>query len=105
LKTINGIVRNKPEDIFVIWISFRELWRTKGRPTCPLCDLCNRDIDWDPFPVIVNPSEEALTDPNYVLVGGNALCTVCAEKYYGLKKKDVRKVKRLWNCFDVKTID
>jgi hypothetical protein len=34
-------------------------------------------------------------------VGGNALCTVCTEEFYGLRKKDACKVKRLWYCFAV----
>jgi hypothetical protein len=101
LKTITGIARTKPENVFVVWLSWKKLWIMNSRTTCPLCDLCNRYIDWDPFPVIDYSSEEELTDPNYVPVGGNALCTVCAEEFYGLRKKDARKVKRLWHCFAV----
>ena len=40
-------------------------------------------IDWDPFPIIVLPSDEELTDPDYVPEGGNALCKACAKKEYG----------------------
>ena len=65
------------------------------------CDLCNKQIDWDPFPVIDYPSDEELADPDYVPVGDNALCRSCAIKEYGLKAGDAGNVDRLWICFDV----
>lgn len=100
MKTMNGIARAKPEHIFVVWLSWKRLWIMKGRPTFPLCDFCNRDIDWDPFPVIdYSPKEQVPID--YFPIGGEALCMACAAKYYGLTKKDTRKIKRLWYCFDM----
>ena len=101
MKTINGVARTKPEHVFVVWLSWKRLWIMKGRPTCPLCDLCNRDIDWDPFPVIDYSPNEQLLANDYFSAGGVALCRACAAKYYGLTKKDTRKVKNLWCCFDM----
>ncbi|MEW5816810.1 MAG: hypothetical protein AB1798_15620 [Spirochaetota bacterium] len=47
-----GIVRDKPEELSVGWM--------ENQKTIPLCDLCNKEIDWNPFPVIDYPSDEEL---------------------------------------------
>jgi hypothetical protein len=46
-----------------------------------VCDRCNRNLDWEPFPVIVFPTREELKDPYYVPAGGDALCRACARKW------------------------
>lgn len=99
-----GIVRDKPEEIAVKWMGIDEALN-KHKLIHPLCDLCNKEIDWDPFPIIDYPSDEELADPDYVPIGGNALCKTCATKEYGLEENDAGKVNRLWVCFDVAKFD
>jgi len=95
-----GLTRNKPEEIIITWMMKEALNRQH-----PLCDLCNNEIDWEPFPVIDFPSDEELTDPDYVPEGGNAFCKVCALEVYGLNDNDAGKIDRLWACFDLVIID
>jgi hypothetical protein len=84
------------------------LWQVRTDPETTLirndsryvCDLCNKRLDWEPFPVIDLPTREELKDPEYVPVGGNAFCQSCARKFYHLTRKDVRRVERVWFCYD-----
>jgi hypothetical protein len=86
----------KPETALV-------LWQVRKSPTTKLiedepdmvCDLCNNKLDWEPFAVLDWPSDEELNDPEYVPVGGNALCQSCAKEKYSLTPSDVHKVDRI----------
>lgn len=98
-----GITRDKPEEIVVAWM-LKEAF-SKHKLFHPICDLCNKKIDWELFPVVDFPSDEELADPDYVPEGGNALCKVCALKEYGLRENDAGKVNRLWACFKIVIID
>jgi hypothetical protein len=95
------VTRTKPEVAIVSW-SLRVSPATgliRDDPAMA-CDLCNKRLDWEPFPVIDLPSRDELQDPDYVPVGGNALCRACARKFYHLTKKDACKVNRVWFCHD-----
>lgn len=90
------ITRKQPEQAFVLW--------EKGHSANRLrCDLCNKQLDWDPFPVIDWPSDEQLADPEYTPIGSTALCQTCALKFYRLKPTDTGKVQCLWVCHDIAT--
>lgn len=98
-----GVTREKPEEVFVLWMKRETLTanRTEDNSGLLVCDLCNKQIDWDPFAVIDYPSDEELADPDYVPAGDKAFCQSCAMKEYGLKAGDTGKIERLWICFDV----
>jgi hypothetical protein len=99
-KDVSGVTRYKPEEIIITWMHEKDIPRNWHA-----CDLCNRDLDWEPlpFPAVHFPTEEELADPEYVPIpeGGRALCKSCAEKEYGLEPKDRRRVKRMWYCYNL----
>jgi hypothetical protein len=95
------ITRIEPEVALVLWqVRTDPKTRLIRNDSRYVCDLCNRRLDWEPFPVIDLPSREEIKDPEYVSVGGNALCQSCARKFYRLTRKDVRRVERLWFCYE-----
>ena len=97
------VTHEKPEQVFVLWVAHKTMTANNIQDNSGflVCDLCNRQIDLDPFPVIDYPSDEELANPDYVPVGDMAFCRSCAMKEYGLKAGDTGNVDRLWICFDV----
>ena len=96
------ITREKPEDVRILWITVDELRVFKDNELfIPVCDFCNKTIDWNPFPVIDLPSDDELADAEYIPIGGNSFCEACAKRHYGLKRSDIGIVDRLWFCFNI----
>jgi hypothetical protein len=93
------ITRTEPEVALVLW-KVRTNLATRRIEDDPhyVCDHCNGNLDWEPFPVIVFPTKEELKDPYYVPVGGDAFCRACARKRYHLLMKDVYNARWLWVC-------
>lgn len=98
-----GVTREKPEQVFVLWVDRKTITvdNIQNGSGLLVCDLCNRQIDWDPLPVIDYSSDEEVADPDYIPAGDEAFCRSCAMKEYGLKGGDAGNVDRLWICFDV----
>lgn len=98
-----GVTREKPEQVFVLWVERKTMTANNIQDGSGflVCDHCNKQIDWDLFPVIDYPSDEELADPDYVPTGDEAFCRSCAMKGYGLKASDAGIVDHLWICFDV----
>lgn len=101
-----GIVREKPEELLVFWIKGNTMKSRQAKYELNqlVCDLCNKKLNWEPFPVICFPSDEEIADIDHIPAGGTALCQSCALKEYGLKDCDAGKVDRLWVCFDMTEI-
>lgn len=95
------ITRSAPEVALVIW-QVRDSPAVKQiqDDTGVVCDHCGRRLDWEPFAVIDLPSDEELQDPEYVAVGGTALCKACAMRFYHLTQRDVGEVDRVWLCYE-----
>jgi hypothetical protein len=88
------VARTEPEVALV-------QWRIRMNPAQHyVCDQCNGNLDWEPFPVIILPTKEELKDPYYVPEGGDAFCRTCARKCYHLTKKDVCKARWIWLCHE-----
>lgn len=95
------ITRSEPEVALISWhvrIS-PSVQRIHDDPGV-VCDLCGDRLDWEPFAVIDFPNEEELQDPEYVPIGGTALCRTRAMKFYHLTPHDVCNVDRLWLCHE-----
>ena len=94
------ITRSAPEVAYVTWhIRESPFARRIQEDVGLVCDCCGGRLDWEPFAVIDLPSEEELHDPDYVPVGGTALCKACALRFYHLRPRDVGKVDRVWLCY------
>ena len=94
------ITRSAPEVAFVTWHIRKFPCVERIQEDAGLvCDRCGDRLDWEPFAVIDLPSEEELQDPEYVPVGGTALCKACAMRFYHLRQQDVGKVDRVWLCY------
>ena len=98
MKWLSGFTSINPEKIIITWMFKKDIPRSWHS-----CDVCNGDLDAEPFPVLHVPEEGELANSQHIPEGSWALCKRCAAEIYGLLPSDRDKLKRIWYCRNLMT--